>query len=56
MFGPHAAYIIPSYIVTVLVIGGLVIWSVMTHRARLAELAKLEKQGVQRRARNSENG
>ncbi len=56
MFGPHAAYIIPSYLVTALTIGGLVFWTLMTHRSRLAELAKLEKQGIARRARNPENG
>ncbi len=53
MFGDHAAYIIPSYAITFAVIGGLVVFVVIQYRRRLAEIARLEAQGVKRRGDRS---
>jgi len=51
MLGPYTAYIVPAYLVSALVIAGLFVWVVLDRRARLAELARLQKQGIGRRGR-----
>jgi heme exporter protein D len=48
MFGKHAAYIIPSYAITVFVIAALLAWIVYIHRKRKQELANLEAKGFKR--------
>ena len=50
MFGKHAAYIIPSYALTAILILGLIVWIVMVYRARLKEIAELENRGIRRGA------
>jgi heme exporter protein D len=50
MFGKHAAYIIPSYVLTVLVIAGLLLWILATYRKRKSEIAALEAKGIKRGA------
>jgi heme exporter protein D len=50
MFGQYAAFIIPSYIATFVVIAGLVIHARIDHARRRAEIAELEARGVRRRA------
>lgn len=50
MFGEHAAFIIPSYIVTALVIGSLTVWIMIVYRQRRREIAELESRGVRRRS------
>ena len=50
MFGHYAAFIIPSYLISALVIVGLIVWSVVDHRLRLRELEELERRGIRRRA------
>lgn len=55
MFGQHAAFIIPSYAATIAVLGGLVIWLHLQHKARKRELAELEKAGVTRRSQVNPN-
>ncbi|MGB7287778.1 MAG: heme exporter protein CcmD [Salaquimonas sp.] len=48
MFGKHAAYIIPSYIATAVVIVLLVGWIIVTYRRRQNEIAELEAKGITR--------
>lgn len=50
MFGEYAGYIIPAYALSGLAFAGLVVWSVLDHRARRGELAELERQGHKRRS------
>ena len=57
MLGPYTAYIVPAYAISALVIAGLFIRTWLDHRRRLAELAKLEGQGIGRRGtRKSSDG
>jgi len=50
MFGKHAAYIIPSYGITALVIIALIVWIMMTWKQRRNEIADLEQRGITRGA------
>jgi heme exporter protein D len=51
--GPHATFIVASYAVTAVVIGGLVIWLFVdgAHQRRLLE--DLEARGARRRSRSN---
>jgi heme exporter protein CcmD len=42
--GPHAAFIIWSYIATIAVIGALVAWIMADNRGRSRELAALDRK------------
>jgi heme exporter protein D len=46
----HAGYIIASYAVTALVIGGLILRAVLDQRAQRRALSELEARGVGRRS------
>ncbi|MEQ8298733.1 MAG: heme exporter protein CcmD [Nitratireductor sp.] len=46
----HALYVAAAYGLSALAIGGLVAWTLFDQRARKAELAALEAQGVRRRS------
>lgn len=48
MFGDHAAYIVPSYLITALVMLGLIVWIRMTYARHKKELKALEAKGVKR--------
>ena len=48
--GPHAAFIVASYLAVVLVMAGLIGWIVADARKQRRLLADLEAQGVNRRA------
>lgn len=48
MFGDHAAYIIPSYLVTALVMLGLLVWIKLTYAKHQKEIAALEQKGISR--------
>ena len=50
MFGEHAAFIIPSYIITSIVLLGMVIIYRVSYSARRKELMKLEEEGITRRS------
>ena len=50
MFGQYAGFIVPAYAISAVVIAGLVLWTVLVHRQRCAEIRDLEKRGVKRRA------
>ena len=48
--GPHGAFILAAYVVTALVIGGLVVRALLDHRAQIRALAELESRGMGRRS------
>jgi heme exporter protein D len=48
--GPHATFILAAYLVTALVIGGLILRAVLDHRAQSRALADLEARGTRRRS------
>jgi len=52
MFGEHAAFIIPSYLISFAVLAGMVVIIRFNYAARRKELARLEEQGVTRRAKD----
>ncbi len=41
---PYGAFIWPAYAVTVIALGGLIVWTIAKWRAAKAKLAALEKQ------------
>ena len=47
---PHAGFIIASYLVTFVVIAGLVGWVVLDGRLQKRRLAELEARGIRRRS------
>lgn len=47
--GPHAALILSAYLVTFLVIGGLIAWVALDERRQARLLATLEARGARRR-------
>jgi heme exporter protein D len=48
--GPHAAFIVMSYVAAIAIVAGLIVW-VMLDRRRLArELGELDAQGITRRS------
>lgn len=50
MLGEYSAYIIPSYVITALVIGALTGWIMIVYRQRKREIAALEARGITRRS------
>jgi heme exporter protein D len=48
--GPYAAFIVTAYVVTVLVVAGLIAWVLLDHRAQRRILNDLEMRGVTRRS------
>lgn len=48
MFGDHAAYIVPSYLITAFVMLGLIAWINLTYRRHKKELKALDVKGVKR--------
>ena len=48
--GPHAAFIIASYSVAMLVVAGMTVWVLLDHRAQKRTLAELEARGMTRRS------
>ena len=50
MLGPHGAFIIGSYAVTALVVGGLILAAILDQRAQRRALDELEARGVRRRS------
>ena len=51
--GPHAAFIVAAYAISVAVVAGLVVWVIADHRAQVRTLADLEASGVRRRSEAS---
>jgi heme exporter protein D len=48
--GPHAAFIVTAYAAAIVIIGSLIVWVLLDHRAQLRKLAELEARGVTRRS------
>ena len=48
--GPHAAFIVASYVMAALVVLGLIAWVLADYRAQRRVLADLEARGVTRRS------
>jgi heme exporter protein D len=46
----HAGYILAAYLITALVLLGLVAWVLVDLRAQQAKLACLEERGIRRRS------
>jgi len=53
MLGPHASFIVASYIATVVVIAGLVVWILRDYAAQRRILGDLESRGVKRRSQRA---
>ena len=51
--GPHAAFIVASYVMAALVVLGLAAWVLADYRAQQRVLADLEARGVTRRSREA---
>jgi heme exporter protein D len=50
MLGPHAAFIVGAYAAALLVVGALIGWVLIDHRAQRRMLEDLEARGVTRRS------
>jgi len=50
MFGPYAAFIIPAYLVSAVVIAVMTGWIIHRHGVVREEIAQLEQQGIKRRS------
>jgi heme exporter protein D len=48
--GPHAGFIVAAYLVTALVVLGLIVWVIADRRAQTRALADLDARGVRRRS------
>ncbi|HZW47348.1 MAG TPA: heme exporter protein CcmD [Microvirga sp.] len=48
----HTFFIVLSYVLTALVIAGLILRAVIDHRAQVRALAELESRGIGRRSRH----
>jgi heme exporter protein D len=48
--GPHAAFIVASYVMAALVVLGLIAWVLADFRAQRRVLADLEARGLRRRS------
>lgn len=48
--GPHAGFILAAYLVTAAIVGALVVWAIVDHRAQRRALASLDAQGIRRRS------
>jgi heme exporter protein D len=48
--GPHAAFVVSSYVAAVIIVLALIGWILLDHRALKRTLASLEEQGVTRRS------
>ena len=48
--GPHASFIVTSYIVVVVVVTALIGWVIADYRRQRATLAELDASGVTRRS------
>ena len=50
MFGKHAAYILPAYGITAIVIACMIFWILVVHRKHKQQLTNLEAKGIKRRS------
>jgi heme exporter protein D len=54
--GPHAAYILASYALAAVIVGGLVLQAILDYRTQRAALQRLEAAGARRRSGTSPTG
>lgn len=47
----HITYVVASYVISALVLTGMITWILLDQRAQRSELQRLEAQGVRRRSR-----
>ena len=52
MFGEHASFIIPSYLISLAAVLGMTIFIIAQYKSRKSELKRLEEKGIKRRAKN----
>jgi len=50
MLGNHGGFILASYLATVVVLAGMIVWIVLDGRALKQRLADLEARGIRRRS------
>jgi heme exporter protein D len=50
MLGNHGGFIVAAYLVTVIVLVGMIVWIVFDGRALKRRLADLEARGIRRRS------
>ena len=53
-FGPHAAFIVAAYLITAIVVAGLIAWVMFDHRTQVRALAELDARGVRRRSETAQ--
>lgn len=53
---PHIAFVAAAYGFAVLTLAGLVVWTVLDHRAQRRILADLEARGIRRRSARPTGG
>jgi heme exporter protein D len=51
--GPHAAFIVAAYAITLVVVVVLIAWVMLDHRAQARALADLDARGVRRRSESA---
>jgi heme exporter protein D len=51
--GPHAAFILAAYLVSFIVLGGLIVWLRLDANRQVQLLADLEARGIRRRSARS---
>jgi heme exporter protein D len=54
--GPHAAFIVSAYAVTILIVAAMIIWIFIDHRRQMRSLSELEARGVTRRSERAGEG
>jgi heme exporter protein D len=54
--GPHADFILAAYAAAVIIIGALIAWVLLDHKAQTRILADLEARGVTRRSERPSPG
>lgn len=50
----HITYVVASYVISALVLTGMITWILLDQRAQRGELQRLEAQGVRRRSRRTQ--
>jgi heme exporter protein D len=48
--GPHAAFIVMSYVAAIAIVTGLVVWVVLDRRRLAREFGELDAKGITRRS------
>ena len=48
--GPHAAFIVMSYVAAIAIVAGLIVWVVLDRRRLARELGELDAHGIGRRS------